>query len=72
MVDGIIINVLLYFFFLVGVSTQQPDYLKFLFEGSDDFTTIPTYGVIPGFIAMASASGERIPGFPIDPTKVRK
>ena len=52
----------------VGVSTQQSDYLKFLFELSEDFTALPTFGVIPAFASMMASSG--IPGFPIDPTKV--
>ncbi|KAK7115689.1 peroxisomal multifunctional enzyme type 2-like [Littorina saxatilis] len=54
----------------VGVSTQQPDYLKFLFENSEDLTTLPTFAVIPAFDSMVQASAGGISGFPIDPTKV--
>ncbi len=35
--------------FVVGFSTSQPDYLKFLFEMNEDFCTFPTFGVIPAF-----------------------
>ncbi|XP_077989507.1 peroxisomal multifunctional enzyme type 2-like [Glandiceps talaboti] len=31
----------------VGAKVGQPDYLKFLFEGSKDFSVLPSYGVIP-------------------------
>ncbi|KAL8606478.1 hypothetical protein ACOMHN_015567 [Nucella lapillus] len=54
----------------VGVSTQQEDYLKFLFEHTEDFSTLPTFGVIPAFSAMINSTGAGIQGFPIDPTKV--
>nr|KAG5694108.1 hypothetical protein BaRGS_005863 [Batillaria attramentaria] len=54
----------------VGVSTRQPDHLKFLFELSDEFTAIPTFGVIPAFDAMGKALVAGIPGFPIDLTKL--
>lgn len=54
----------------VGVSTQQPDHLKFLFELSDDFTTLPTFAVIPAFNSMVLGVSTGIEGFPIDPTKV--
>ncbi|KAH9524754.1 hypothetical protein Btru_027728 [Bulinus truncatus] len=53
---------------VVGVSTSQDDYLKYLFELSDDFTVLPTFAVIPGFSAIMSI--DRVPGFQIDPTKI--
>lgn len=31
----------------VGMSTAEPDHLKFLYECSDRFQVLPTYGVIP-------------------------
>ncbi|XP_076465925.1 peroxisomal multifunctional enzyme type 2-like isoform X2 [Babylonia areolata] len=54
----------------VGVSTQQDDHLRFLFEHSEDFTTLPTFAVIPAFKALSSSLAIGIPGFPIDLTKV--
>ncbi|XP_070541953.1 peroxisomal multifunctional enzyme type 2-like [Ptychodera flava] len=51
----------------VGMSTNEPDHLKFLYEGSEDFSVLPTYGVIPAFGSVATAG---IPGLEIDPTKI--
>ena len=31
----------------VGVSTSQPDHLKFLYENADEFSLVPSFGVIP-------------------------
>ncbi|KAK3765706.1 hypothetical protein RRG08_026181 [Elysia crispata] len=53
----------------VGVSTSQPDYLKFLFEMSEDFSVIPTFAVIPAF-AMVFQNILKVPGFKIDPSKM--
>lgn len=53
----------------VGVSTKQPDHLKFLFELSDDFSVIPSFGVIPAFGGLMGSSS-KIPGINIDPTKI--
>ena len=41
----------------VGMSTKEDDYLKFLFEMSEDFSVIPSFGVIPSFSAMTSSFG---------------
>ncbi|VDI82342.1 3-hydroxyacyl-CoA dehydrogenase / 3a,7a,12a-trihydroxy-5b-cholest-24-enoyl-CoA hydratase / enoyl-CoA, partial [Mytilus galloprovincialis] len=54
----------------IGVSTQQEDYLKFLFELSDDFCVIPSFAVIPGFSAMGDGLVGGIPGLNVDPTKM--
>ncbi|KAK3579995.1 hypothetical protein CHS0354_025319 [Potamilus streckersoni] len=54
----------------VGSSTKEPDYLKFLFEGAEEFCVLPSFAVIP---AMNSTSGlfvGGIPGLQIDPTKI--
>ena len=54
---------------LVGVTTQNNDHLKFLFEMNEDFCVLPSFGVIPLFrsnISMVSNT----PGLDIDPTKV--
>ncbi|KAK3765704.1 hypothetical protein RRG08_026179 [Elysia crispata] len=53
----------------VGVSTKQPDHLKFLFELSDDFSVVPSFGVIPAFGCLMESTG-KIPGIKIDPTKI--
>ncbi|KAJ7335672.1 hypothetical protein JRQ81_013613 [Phrynocephalus forsythii] len=55
----------------VGMSTKDPDHLKFLFEGSEEFCCLPTFGVIPAQSAMMGSNGlGSIPGFNIDFTKV--
>ncbi|CAG5125521.1 unnamed protein product [Candidula unifasciata] len=54
----------------VGVSTVQSDYLKFLFELSEEFTVLPTFGVIPAFTCLFELTLKGLPGFKIDPTKV--
>ncbi|XP_006812275.1 uncharacterized protein LOC100367300 [Saccoglossus kowalevskii] len=53
----------------VGVSTKDEDYLKFLFEGSDEFCVLPTFAVIPAFAAMTGGF-TNVPGLDIDPTKI--
>ncbi|KAK3096921.1 hypothetical protein FSP39_004769 [Pinctada imbricata] len=52
----------------VGSSTEHEEHLKFLFEGSDDFCVIPSFGVIPAFSSMSIASN--VPGLDVDPTKI--
>ncbi|XP_071487807.1 peroxisomal multifunctional enzyme type 2-like [Diadema antillarum] len=53
----------------VGVSTRQPDHLKFLFELNEEFCVLPTYGVIPAFPAMGGLTS--VPGLEsIDVTKI--
>ncbi|XP_013403085.1 peroxisomal multifunctional enzyme type 2 [Lingula anatina] len=39
----------------VGASTKQPDHLKFLYEGSEDFSVIPSFAVIPAQAATGAA-----------------
>lgn len=36
----------------VGVSTRQPDHLNFLYENSDDFQVLPTFGIGPSIDAL--------------------
>ncbi|KAI8518936.1 SCP2 sterol-binding domain-containing protein 1 [Branchiostoma belcheri] len=52
-----------------GMSTQEPDHLKFLFELHEDFCTLPTYGVITAFNSSGGAFRGN-PGLKIDFTKV--
>ncbi|XP_064653288.1 peroxisomal multifunctional enzyme type 2-like [Lineus longissimus] len=54
----------------VGVSTTQPDHLKFLFELAEDFCVLPTYGVIPCFASSTSLFNGSVPGLEIDVAKV--
>ncbi|XP_053726935.1 peroxisomal multifunctional enzyme type 2 isoform X1 [Synchiropus splendidus] len=54
----------------VGMSTKDPDYLRFLYEGHPDFSCLPTFGVIPSQATMTDGSLGSIPGFNIDPTKI--
>ncbi|XP_054842565.1 peroxisomal multifunctional enzyme type 2 [Eublepharis macularius] len=54
----------------VGMSTKDPDHLKFLFEGSEGFCCLPTFGVIPAQASMLDGGLSNIPGLNIDFTKV--
>jgi len=36
----------------VGVSTTQPDHLNFIYENSDDFQVLPTFGIGPSIDAL--------------------
>ncbi|NXP85428.1 DHB4 enzyme, partial [Passerina amoena] len=36
----------------VGMSTKDPDHLKFLFEGNEEFCCLPSFGVIPAQTSM--------------------
>lgn len=54
----------------VGMSTQEPDYLKFLFEHSEDFSVLPTFAVIPALAAQAAVFTGDIEGLSIDPTMI--
>ncbi|KAJ8285261.1 hypothetical protein GJAV_G00024770 [Gymnothorax javanicus] len=44
----------------VGMSTREPDHLRFLYEGHPEFACLPTFGVIPAQAAMMSLSS--VPG----------
>ncbi|XP_066470082.1 peroxisomal multifunctional enzyme type 2 isoform X2 [Tiliqua scincoides] len=54
----------------VGMSTKDPDHLKFLFEGSDGFCCLPTFAVIPAQSSMLDGGLSSVPGLNIDFTKV--
>ncbi|KFU99497.1 Peroxisomal multifunctional enzyme type 2, partial [Pterocles gutturalis] len=55
----------------VGMSTKDPDHLKFLFEGSEDFCCLPSFGVIPAQTSMFGGVPS-LPGLNIDLAKVLK
>uniref|UniRef100_A0AAQ5ZW00 Hydroxysteroid (17-beta) dehydrogenase 4 n=1 Tax=Amphiprion ocellaris TaxID=80972 RepID=A0AAQ5ZW00_AMPOC len=56
----------------VGMSTKDPDHLRFLYEGSPDFSCLPTFGVIPSQAAMMEGGLSSVPGLNIDFTQVRE
>ncbi|NWQ77467.1 DHB4 enzyme, partial [Columbina picui] len=55
----------------VGMSTKDPDHLKFLFEGSEDFCCLPSFGVIPAQTSMFDGVPS-LQGLNIDLAKVWK
>uniref|UniRef100_A0A3B3YD06 Peroxisomal multifunctional enzyme type 2 n=1 Tax=Poecilia mexicana TaxID=48701 RepID=A0A3B3YD06_9TELE len=56
----------------VGMSTRDPDSLRFLYEGHQDFSCLPTFGVIPSQAATMGGGLSSVPGLSIDFTQVRK
>ncbi|XP_051508624.1 peroxisomal multifunctional enzyme type 2-like [Myxocyprinus asiaticus] len=52
----------------VGMSTKDPHHLKFLFEGHEDLSVLPTFGVIPAQSSMTGLSS--VPGLDIDFTRL--
>uniref|UniRef100_A0A8D0DAK6 Hydroxysteroid (17-beta) dehydrogenase 4 n=1 Tax=Sander lucioperca TaxID=283035 RepID=A0A8D0DAK6_SANLU len=56
----------------VGMSTKDPDHLRFLYEGHEDFSCLPTFGVITSQAAMMDGGLSSIPGLNIDFTQVRR
>lgn len=42
------------FIYTVGVSTQEDDGLKFLYENHDKFSVIPSFAVIPALDAVTN------------------
>ncbi|XP_032873376.1 peroxisomal multifunctional enzyme type 2 [Amblyraja radiata] len=53
----------------VGMTTKDPDHLKFLFERNEEFSCLPSFGVIPAQAAMFDGLAS-VPGLNIDFTKV--
>uniref|UniRef100_A0A8C0EFA9 Hydroxysteroid 17-beta dehydrogenase 4 n=1 Tax=Bubo bubo TaxID=30461 RepID=A0A8C0EFA9_BUBBB len=53
----------------VGMSSKDPDHLKFLFEGSEEFCCLPSFGVIPAQTSMFDGVPS-LPGLNIDITKM--
>uniref|UniRef100_A0A3P9PHR3 Hydroxysteroid (17-beta) dehydrogenase 4 n=1 Tax=Poecilia reticulata TaxID=8081 RepID=A0A3P9PHR3_POERE len=54
----------------VGMSTKDPDSLRFLYEGHQDFSCLPTFGVIPSQAATMGGGLSSVPGLSIDFTQV--
>ncbi|NWT53839.1 DHB4 enzyme, partial [Erythrocercus mccallii] len=55
----------------VGMSTKDPEHLKFLFEGSEEFCCLPSFGVIPAQTSMFDAVPS-LQGLNIDLARVWK
>uniref|UniRef100_A0A8C7W5G3 Peroxisomal multifunctional enzyme type 2 n=1 Tax=Oncorhynchus mykiss TaxID=8022 RepID=A0A8C7W5G3_ONCMY len=55
----------------VGMSTKDDDHLKFLYEGHEDFSCLPTFGVIPSQAAMMDGGLGSVPGLNFDFTRVK-
>uniref|UniRef100_A0A8D3BQC6 Peroxisomal multifunctional enzyme type 2 n=1 Tax=Scophthalmus maximus TaxID=52904 RepID=A0A8D3BQC6_SCOMX len=56
----------------VGMSTKDPDHLRFLYEGHPDFSCLPTFGVILSQAVLMDGGLLSVPGINIDPTQVKK
>ncbi|XP_006010793.1 peroxisomal multifunctional enzyme type 2 isoform X2 [Latimeria chalumnae] len=54
----------------VGMSTSDPDHLKFLFEGNEEFCCLPTFGVIPPQAAIMDGALASVPGLNMDLTRL--
>lgn len=54
----------------VGASVKNPKDLKFVYEGSADFSCLPTFGVIVAQKSMMNGGLAEIPGLPINFAKV--
>lgn len=54
----------------VGMSTKDPDHLRFLYEGHPDFSCLPTFGVIPSQATIMDGGLSSVPGLNIDFTQV--
>ncbi|MEQ2288255.1 hypothetical protein AMECASPLE_020836 [Ameca splendens] len=52
------------------MSTKDPDSLRFLYEGHQDFSCLPTFGVIPSQAAMMGGGLSSVPGLSINFTQV--
>uniref|UniRef100_A0A674BAB0 Hydroxysteroid (17-beta) dehydrogenase 4 n=1 Tax=Salmo trutta TaxID=8032 RepID=A0A674BAB0_SALTR len=55
----------------VGMSTKDDHHLKFLYEGHEDFSCLPTFGVIPSQAAMMDGGLGSVPGLNFDFTRVK-
>ena len=55
---------------VAGVSTSQPDHLKFVYELSDEFSVLPSFIVQKAVSAARGAFTGDTHGLSIDPTQV--
>ncbi|KAL5005553.1 hypothetical protein ScPMuIL_019009 [Solemya velum] len=54
----------------VGTSLAQENALKFLYEGDEDFSVLPSYAVIPAQQAMSGALSGDVPGLSVNLAKL--
>ena len=52
----------------MGVSTRQPDFLKYIFEMNEEFSVLPTFAVIP--LTKCHELFMEAPGLNINPAMV--
>jgi 3-hydroxyacyl-CoA dehydrogenase/3a,7a,12a-trihydroxy-5b-cholest-24-enoyl-CoA hydratase len=54
----------------LGVSTQDQNGLRYLYEGHEQFAVLPTFGVIPAFGGLEALVTGRVPGLELDLSRV--
>ncbi|CAL1615578.1 unnamed protein product [Knipowitschia caucasica] len=54
----------------VGMSTKDPDALRFLYENHPEFSCLPTFGVILAQDALMGGGLSSVPGLNFDPTRL--
>lgn len=54
----------------VGASLKEPKDLKFIYEGSSDFSCLPTFGVILAQKSIMGGGLAEIPGLSVNLAKV--
>ncbi len=54
----------------VGVSTEDRDGLKYLYEGHPEFSVLPSFGVLPALSSCFEYMQQGVPGIQIDLTRV--
>ncbi|XP_053405726.1 peroxisomal multifunctional enzyme type 2-like isoform X2 [Mercenaria mercenaria] len=54
----------------VGYTTKDEDYLKFLYEGSEDFSIVPSFSILASQASSAGIFTGGIPGLSVDVTKI--
>ncbi|XP_029475979.1 peroxisomal multifunctional enzyme type 2 [Rhinatrema bivittatum] len=54
----------------VGMTTKDPDHLKFLYEGSEDFCCLPTFGTVVSMSVLMSGTLASVPGLSFDFTRL--
>ncbi|XP_008588731.1 PREDICTED: peroxisomal multifunctional enzyme type 2 [Galeopterus variegatus] len=54
----------------VGASVKEPKDMKFIYEGSSDFSCLPTFGVIIGQKSLMDGGLTQIPGLSVNLAKV--
>ncbi|XP_052276681.1 peroxisomal multifunctional enzyme type 2-like [Dreissena polymorpha] len=54
----------------VGYTTKDADYLKFLYEGAEDFSVVPSFAILASQNSSVGLFSGGIPGINIDITKI--